>query len=104
VDDMARHGAWVLVVPPSRRPSGWRLATRAKGETPSGQPAGCRRYDGIACRTTRAVAMPGFRGRPWGPQENASLGTALDPKLEPGRPRALPALESRGFCARTSDG
>jgi tetratricopeptide (TPR) repeat protein len=29
---------------PSRRPSGGRLALRAEGETPSVQPAGCRRY------------------------------------------------------------
>ena len=45
-----------------------------------------------------------FEGLPGGPQENSSLGTALDPKLEAGRPRALPALESRGFCARIGDG
>ncbi len=58
--------------------------------------------DGV--RDHAGCGNPGFRGRPWRPQENSSLGTALDPKLEAGRPRALPALESRGFCARIGDG
>jgi hypothetical protein len=57
-----------------------------------------------ACRQHPGCGYAGFPERPWGPQENASLGTALDPKLEAGRPRALPALESRGFCARIGDG
>src|SRR5229473_8301729 len=34
----------LFVAPPPRRLSGERLAHRAEGETPSGQPAGCRRY------------------------------------------------------------
>jgi SSS family solute:Na+ symporter len=33
----------MFVAPPSRRLSGGRLGRRAEGETPSGQPAGCRR-------------------------------------------------------------
>jgi len=32
------------VAPPSRRLSWGRPAPTAEGETPSGQPAGCRRY------------------------------------------------------------
>src|SRR6202162_6654590 len=42
----------------------------------------------------------GFRGRPWGPQENSSLGTALDPKLEAGRPRATPSPRISGGSVR----
>jgi glycogen(starch) synthase len=42
----------------------------------------------------------GFRGYPWGPQENSSLGTALDPKLEAGRPRAAPSPRISGGSVR----
>jgi hypothetical protein len=42
----------------------------------------------------------GFRWRPWGPQENSSLGKALDPKLEGGRPRAALSPRISGvLCA-----
>ncbi len=36
------------VAPPSRRLSGGRPRRRAEGETPSGQPARCRRYPSVA--------------------------------------------------------
>ena len=88
MDDMARHSGLVLVAPTFRRLSSWRLANRAEGETPSGKPAGCRRYGGMARRTIRAVAMSGFGNAHGKPQENSSLGTAVDPKLEASRPRA----------------
>src|SRR6202158_5231384 len=43
----------------------------------------------------------GSRRRPWGgPQENSSLGTALDPKLETGRPRAAPSPRNLGGSVR----
>jgi hypothetical protein len=61
------------------------------------------RHDGYvrrACGTKRAVAMRGFDGAPGGPQENSSLGKALDPKLEGGRPRAAPSPRVSGvLCA-----
>jgi hypothetical protein len=57
---------------------------------------GCSEASG----TKRAAAMPGFEGAPWGVQEISSLGTALDPKLEAGRPRAAPSPRIPGvLCA-----
>ena len=42
----------------------------------------------------------GVRGRTWRPQENSSLGTALDPKLEAGKPRVAPSPRISGvLCA-----
>src|SRR6202158_1985428 len=55
-------------------------------------PCGLRR-----CRVSRE-SLP--RERPGGPQENASLGTALDPKLEAGRPRAAPSPRISGGSVR----
>jgi tetratricopeptide (TPR) repeat protein len=51
------------VAPPSRRLSGGRPARHAEGETPSGQPAGCRRY---VCLTPVPLVRAdlGFHGFP----------------------------------------
>jgi len=51
------------VAPPSRRQSGGRLARRAEGETPSGQPAGCPRYFCVAS-VPLVRADLGFHGFP----------------------------------------
>ena len=51
------------VAPPSRRQSGGRLARRAEGETPSGQPAGCRRYFCVASVPLFRADL-GFHGFP----------------------------------------
>ena len=50
---------------------------------------------------SQAGCDAGFEGALGGPpQENSSLGMALDPKLEAGRPRAAPSPRSSGvLCA-----
>jgi hypothetical protein len=61
-----------------------------------------QRPEGV--RDKAGCGNAGFRWRPWEPQENSSLGKALDPKLEGAGRGQLPALASRGFCARIGDG